>query len=331
MPIARASPRKPTALMFWLVIVVALALHAPLAHSQSCYVSGAFGMSFGTVSSSGRAATSAITVNCQPDYSGGQTYYYQVCLYLNPGDWSVGQPTRRMSNYNNAYLNYDLFSDAAHTQHIGAPGTTPVYQVHIATPPATPQTVNASVYGWVYPGQAVPATYPFQETGITGVLGYRYSTTGFPTSADCSAGGTGGGSITFSSSGVNATFEYGCWVAATDIDFGAVAPPQSQLRENGNIRVQCAPGTSWRVGLDNGLNFDGSMRRMSGPGGFVRYQLYQDASTTQVWGNDDASMVAGTTDVAGNTASLTVYGLVPAQPNLAVGDYIDTIVVTLYY
>ncbi|MPW06473.1 hypothetical protein GCT19_12580 [Paraburkholderia sp. CNPSo 3155] len=216
MPIARALPRKPTALMIWLVVVVALALHAPLAHSQSCYVSGAFGMSFGTVSSSGRAATSAITVNCQPDYSGGQTYYYQVCLYL-------------------------------------------------------------------------------------------------------------------SSSGVNATFEYGCWVAATDIDFGAVAPPQSQLRENGNIRVQCAPGTSWRVGLDNGLNFDGSMRRMSGPGGFVRYQLYQDASTTQVWGNDDASMVAGTTDVAGNTASLTVYGLVPAQPNLAVGDYIDTIVVTLYY
>ncbi|WP_342744630.1 spore coat protein U domain-containing protein [Paraburkholderia ribeironis] len=36
--------------------------------------------------------------------------------------------------------------------------------------------------------------------------------------------------------------------------------------------------------------------------------------------------------LAGNTAaSLTVYGPVPAQSNLAVGDYIDTIVVTPYY
>ncbi|EEA03847.1 Spore coat U domain protein [Burkholderia sp. H160] len=331
MPIARAFLRNPAALMIWLAVFVALALHVRPAHAQSCFVNGAFGMDFGTVTSSGRAATSPVNITCQPDYSGGQTYHYQVCLYLYPGAWSAGEATRRMSNYNNSYLNYDLFSDPAHTQIIGAPGSTPVYQVQVTAAPATPQTVDIPIYGWVYAGQAVPATYPFQEENITGLLRYRYSTTSFPSSADCTTNGTGGGASTFSSSGVNATFEYACWVAATDIDFGAVIPPQNQLSETGNIRVQCAPGTTWSVGLDNGLNFDGTMRRMSGTGGFVRYQLYQDSSTTQVWGNDDASKVQGTTDIAGDTASLTVYGLVPAQPDLAVGDYVDTIVVTLYY
>ncbi|MCC8401573.1 spore coat U domain-containing protein [Paraburkholderia sp. MMS20-SJTN17] len=334
MPIARASPRNPAALMFWLAVFVALALHVQPAHAQSsdsCFVNGAFGMDFGTVTSSGRPATSQLNITCEPDFSGGQTFHYQVCIYLNPGQWSGGQPTRRMSNYNNAYLNYDLFSDPVHTQHIGAPGSTPVYQVQIVAAPATPQTVNIPIYGWVYPGQAVPAAIPFSEQGITGLLRFRYSTASFASSADCTTGGIGGGISMFNSSGVLATFEYGCWVAATDIDFGAVPPPLSQLRETGNIRVECPPGTTWSVGLDNGLNFDGSMRRMAGTGGFVRYQLYQDSSATQVWGNDDASMVQGTTDTAGNTVSLTVYGLVPAQPDLAVGDYVDTIVVTLYY
>ncbi|WP_426990947.1 Csu type fimbrial protein [Cupriavidus sp. 30B13] len=288
-------------------------------------------MNFGTVTSSGRAATSSLTVTCQPDFSSGQTNYYQVCIYLNPGNWSVGQPTRRMSNYNGAYLNYDLFSDPAHTQNIGAPGTTPVYSVQVAAAPATPQTVDIPIYGWTYPGQAVPAIQAFEEQGTLGLLRFRYSTAGFPSSADCTTGGTAGGSLSFSSSGVYAAFEHACWVTATDIDFGAVAPPQAPLRENGNIRLQCAPGTSWRVGLDNGQSFDGSMRRMAGPGGYVRYQIYRDPGNTQVWGNDDASMVSGTTDSAGNTASVTVYGQVPAQPNLAVGNYVDTIVVTLYY
>jgi spore coat protein U-like protein len=329
MPIVRALRRTPTVLLICLTAI--LFSYAQPAHAQGCFAPSAFGLNFGTVNSSGGAATSQTPITCQPDHSGGQTFYYQVCLYLNPGNFSAGQPTRRMTNYNGSYLNYDLFADPAHTQFIGAPGTTPVLQIQITAPPATTQTGNFAVYGWVYPGQAVPATYPFQEQGVTGLVRFRYGTTGVPTSADCTTGGVGGGNFTLSSSGVLATFADSCWVAATDIDFGTVPVPQSTLSEQGTIRVQCAPGTAWQVGLDNGQNYDGSMRRMSGPGGFVRYQLYLDSANTQVWGNDSTSMAVGTTDAAGNTASLTVYGAVPAQPTLAVGSYVDTIIVTLYY
>jgi hypothetical protein len=39
---------------------------------------------------------------------------------------------------------------------------------------------------------------------------------------------------------------------------------------------------------------------------------------------DASSMPVGATDMAGNTASLTVYGMVPAQPSVVTGIYVDT-------
>ena len=302
------------------------------AHAQSCYINGAFGMNFGTVTSAGRASTSSLNFTCQPDYSGrNATYYYQLCIYIGPGSFSGGQPTRRMGNYNGAYLNYDLFADPSHTQLIGAPGSTPVYQVPAVVPAGAPQTVRPSVYGWAYPGQSVPAVAGFQEESHQGLLKYRFDTASFQASADCESGGSGGGSEPFGSSGVQASYANGCTVSATDLDFGRVTPPEHALRATASIRVQCPPGTPWRVGLDNGANFDGAMRRMVGAGGYIKYQLYLDQSFTVVWEANGPNTVTGTTDSGRNTISLTVYGEVPPQPDAQVGTYADTIVATLYY
>lgn len=314
------------------LIAMGLFLLSQGAQAQTCHVEGSFSMNFGTVTGAGRATTSNLKYTCAPDYAGGRTLYYQICLYLSPGDWSAGQPTRRMTNYNGGFLNYDLFSDPAHTQIIGAPGTTPVYQFQAAVAPGSPLSTHAPIYGWVYPGQAVSASRHYQEQGIQGVLRYRYSNADYPNSADCATGGSGGGAVTFNSSGVLASYDNACWIVATDIDFGATPPPLQALREHGSIRVQCAPGTPWKVGLSNGQNFDGVMRRMIGPAGNVQYQLYLDEAHTQVWGDDDeTNRATGTTDIAGNTVTLTVYGEVPPQPDLAIGSYTDTIVATLYY
>lgn len=302
------------------------------AQAQSCYINGSFSMNFGLVTGSGRAASSSVNYTCSPDYSNAQnTLYYQVCLYIGAGSSSAGESRRRMTNYNGSYLYYDLFSDPIHSQLIGAPSSTPVYQMFTAVPPGAPQAVHAPIYGWVYAGQAVSAVHGFEEQHHQGLLRYRFSTSGFPSSADCSVGGTGGGSTSFSSSGVHAYYDNGCTVAATDLNFGQVMPPQSPLHEKSRISVQCSSGTPWKVGLDNGQNFDGSMRRMSGVGGFVKYQLYKDESHTAVWGNDEISMLEGVTDSSGNVVSITVHGEVPSQPNVEVGSFTDTVVVTLHY
>ncbi|MFZ7338395.1 hypothetical protein ACLS0R_19395, partial [Comamonas jiangduensis] len=186
------------------------------AQAQSCYYNGAFGMNFGTVGSSGGSSTSSVTYTCAPSYN-GQTYYYQICVYIGPGDWSVGQPARRMTNYNGSFLYYDLFSDPVHTQRIDAPGSTPVYQVFMAVPPGTQQSGSAPIYGKVYAGQAVSAVNSYQEQGLQGLLRYRYGTTAFPNSYDCTTGGSGGGSVGFHSSGVLAVYENNCTVSATDL------------------------------------------------------------------------------------------------------------------
>lgn len=298
--------------------------------AQSCYYHGAFGMNFGTVSSSGGSATSSVTYTCAPSYS-GQTYYYQICVYIGPGDWSVGQPTRRMTNYNGSFLHYDLFSDPVHTQRIGAPGSTPVYQVFMAVPPGTQQSGSAPIYGKVYAGQAVSAVNSYQEQGLQGLLRYRYDTAAFPNSYDCSTGGSGGGSVGFHSSGVLAVYENNCTVSATDLIFGQVPPPTTARYAHSFISVRCAPGTPWKVSLDKGQYFDGNTRRMAGKGGFVRYELYQNEHAFLVWGDAEADMVAGVSDESGGPVILTVYGEVPPQPDAEMGSYLDTVVVTLHY
>lgn len=311
--------------------ILALCLLPGVASSQGCYVEGAFQMDFGVVNSAGGDATSNLSITCQPDYSRGRTYYYEICIFINPGTWSWFRSTRRMTNYNGAFLLYDLFSDPTHTQLIGAVGTTPVYRVENVVPPSTPTTIHVPIYGQVYPGQSVPSTSPYEEEGSQGVLRYRYSTTAVPQSADCTSGGIGGGTAMFHSSGVTARFDDSCWIVASDLDFGSVAAPASPLHEMADIRVQCAPGTAWKIGLDNGLNFDGAMRRMAGTGGYIQYQLYSDESGTLLWGDTEATRVSGTIGPGGDAAVVTVYGIVPPQPDAVIGAYADSVTATMYY
>ena len=65
---------------------------------------------------------------------------------------------------------------------------------------------------------------------------------------------------------------------------------------------------------------------------FLNYALYKDAARTQVWGTG----MAGGSTLAYNAASkastnLTVYGTVPANQDVTVGSYSDTVVATINY
>jgi spore coat protein U-like protein len=313
--------------------VLALLLAGPMAaHAQQCFVSGAFGLNFGEVNERGKDAHSQLTYTCAPDYSGaGATLHYRLCLSLGPGQWSAGQPTRRLGNYNGDFLSYDLFSDPARTRLIGAEGSLPVYQLDLTVPPGAPRSGDAQIYGRVYPGQSVNATAIFQEQGINGVLRYRYSRGELPASTDCSSVGSGGGSVSIGSSGVYASVENSCWIVADDLNFGSAPPPLRPLHAQTTIRMQCPPQTAWRISLDTGRHFDGSNRRMAGGSGFVRYLLFRDAGLTAPWGQTPDEMAMGTTDVTGNVISLTVYGEVPVQTGVERGLYSDTVLVTLYY
>lgn len=65
----------------------------------------------------------------------------------------------------------------------------------------------------------------------------------------------------------------------------------------------------------------------------LEYNLFLDAARTEVWGDGtNGSSRYTLTGTANNaTVSVTVYGRIPALQNVAVGNYSDTITVTLQY
>jgi spore coat protein U-like protein len=64
-----------------------------------------------------------------------------------------------------------------------------------------------------------------------------------------------------------------------------------------------------------------------GGDGALRYQLYQDAGRSQVWGDQGDALTIPSTD-DGET-SVDVFGVIPAGQEAPPGTYRDTVVITL--
>lgn len=125
-----------------------------------------------------------------------------------------------------------------------------------------------------------------------------------------------------------------CVVVPTPMAFGTL----SQLDGNPNdssalVTVTCTPGTSFNVGMNDGLHASGGARRMQAllSSDFLEYRLYSDAARSVPWGN-----VIGTNTVSATAGLvptiLTVYGRVPGSGSLApLGSYVDTVTVTVTF
>ena len=309
------------------LVLVAVLACAPLSGwAQQCWVQNSFGLDFGTVTPAGASTTGEILVRCQAPY--GSRYYFAMCVFLGPGVQGTINP-RRMTNYNGAYLDYDIYADPGHTQQIGdVGGSQPVYRLQMEVPANGIVETHAYVYGHVRPGQSVPTFAQFKEVGIQGKLLYLSSRTVFPSTSNCA-----GAAISyFSEQEIVAWFEDACMLSATDLDFGQVDTLAQPVQRTSSIRVECPSGADWSLGLGNGLNYAGGTRRMIGADGHVGYELFRDPARNQPWGDTGVDdRVSGTTDAYGNPVTVTVHGRVPAQADMPPGHYTDTVVVTLYY
>ena len=322
-------------------MLLAVALATPgAAWAQQCS-SGSFSVSFATVSTaSATDVIGSVPYQCQANAS---NTYYKVCFFVPGGNESGtgGVAPRRMTDYNNHYIDYNLYSDAARTQIIGPPptgGGYPVYTWSFMVPggwSSPARTLN--VYGRVpqIPAGTPAGSYSSQIPG--GVLNYAWSNTGSP--SDCftsSGGGTGSPRVYGSSS---ATVSNSCSIAisqAGDMNFGRVDSLTSAIDGSSTITLSCPANTNWKLGLSNGQHaVVAGQRRMAGPSpDFVGYELYRDAGRTQRWGNDTAggtNTINGSGTIQTNPTVLTVYGRVPVQAVGAPGDYVDTVTVTLTY
>lgn len=121
--------------------------------------------------------------------------------------------------------------------------------------------------------------------------------------------------------------------APTTLDFGTAGPLMANVDSTSTISVTCTSGAGYNIGLDAGLNDGGlgiNARAMTDGTDFVGYQLYQDATRTNVWGETIGTDTVASTGTGGAQA-FTVYGRVPPQATPPAGTYNDTVTVTVTY
>ena len=130
---------------------------------------------------------------------------------------------------------------------------------------------------------------------------------------------------------VTATVLKDCIVSASALGFGSYTG--AVVNVSSTITVTCTSGTSYTVGLNQGLATGATVttRQMAitQPAGALNYSLLTGSYTGTNWGNTSGSWVSGSG--SGAAQPLTVYGVLPAGQYVPPGSYTDTITATVTY
>ncbi len=264
----------------------------------------------------------------------------RLCLKVGAGD-SVGSTinARLMGSASLAQLPFQIYRDASRTLILGNTDTEDIdldlqYGVPVLGGSGSTST---TLYGQV-PAQLglTASSYLQLFSGGHTRLDYRYSEAllGIPSwPSSCTSGGKGGASITFPFT-ATATVPASCELnTLNNLSFGNVPGLiTTHHDQTTHFSYTCTNTTPWAISLDDGLNANGSTRRMRhvSTSQYVEYELYKDSARTQRWGNTlnvDTHNGIGT----GSSQNVTVYGRVLANQTAASGNYSDTVTVTITY
>lgn len=137
-----------------------------------------------------------------------------------------------------------------------------------------------------------------------------------------------------------------CSVSTTGVAFGvydpSIAAPTDAV---GNLTVTCvhvtgvAERVSYTAALSPGASGNYAQRQLHAGTDTLVYNLFDSATRTVVWGNGTAgtSVVSGSVTVGPGVGNDTrqenypIYGRIPPGQSSALGDYTDTIMVTLTF
>lgn len=126
-----------------------------------------------------------------------------------------------------------------------------------------------------------------------------------------------------------------CTVSATALAFGAYNPlAQTAVASTSTVALQCTgPGSiNYVVTAGGGQSGSPSARYLSSGASHLVYQVYKDATHSQVFGDGSGSTLtySGAWNVPNGTSSKSavVYGLIPGGQNPSPGTYDDTLTLT---
>jgi spore coat protein U-like protein len=132
-----------------------------------------------------------------------------------------------------------------------------------------------------------------------------------------------------------ARVEAACTVSATGVSFGTYDVFTSGAdTSTGTITYRCAASTAAvQITISTGASPTYTPRTLVKGGEKLQYNLYQDSAYLTIWG--DGTGGTGTYTRANPPKNqdviLTIFGRVPAQQDVSVGNYNDTLVVTINF
>ena len=321
-------------LAYWIfALMLPFALMSVSASAQasgSCWLSGP-ALNFGSVSGKGKTSYTNWQVTCN-QYGHTKTVNVALCPYATAGGLGLSNNRRQMVSYSSwphSYLTYDLFYDPALTQRIDT-------QANLSTLKCTYKTFTVNenqkvfdlpIYGLTYSGQNVTAG-SYQNNNDTRVnLLYAFSQDKQPSTEDVLASQSSNQSG--NSLSVTTNYENSCnLISASDLNFGQMNDLSRAVTSSTTVALSCPLNTSWKVNLDQGMNYDGATRRMRKGADYIAYELYRDAQYSQLWNNSGASQGTGNN----GTQTINIYGKAgPSSTAVPAGEYQDTITVTLTY
>jgi len=125
-----------------------------------------------------------------------------------------------------------------------------------------------------------------------------------------------------------------CTITAQPLAFGNYDPVQANatapLDAQTTLTVACTKGTAVNIGMDNGTNAEGEIRRMtSGGTNYLTYEAYKDSGRTQRWGTTAADRLEAGVAPSRDQRQFTVYGRVAGAQDVPEGAFQDTVLVTV--
>lgn len=313
---------------FLALLLVLAGIRPATAQAITCNLVTAPSLAFGTTDlmlKPNNDTLSNVTYSCKHNKNNATLL---LCLGIGPSPSSTYNPRTMTKDSTSPAMNFNVFTDANYTIIWGANGAGGGYTA-LAVPLTIPTKQNytqktVTLYGRI-PSTGQIGLAPGTYTGAYTLTASYKDITNSP-STDCSTGTSTFNTLTFNAT---ATVQANCIVGPpATMDFGTVFQTLDQnIDTTADITVTCN-GPSYTVGLGNGINANGTQRRMKGPGGvYLNYGLYSDAQRTSSWGNPGITKPSSN----GQPQALTVYGRVPPQPIPGAGLFSDTVTITVSY
>lgn len=292
----------------------------------SCWLSSG-ALNFGQISSKGATSSTSIGAHCvQSGYK--KSLQITMCLYIPEGIIKKNNLNRQLIAWTLpfSYLKYNLFYDPALTNRIDTEADISTVQCtsHAIAPTQTSFTIDLPIYGKIYSSQYQAAAF-YQNVSMPIVLQYSFSDDKMPSIKKTLASKYKAENNFF----VYGTYENTCNLTSLpDLNFGQMDQVSHLITGSTVLSFSCPTNTSWKVSLDEGINYDGKSRRMRNGNHYIEYSLYQDVQNNKPWDSMSYNQGVG---ISG-TQRVYIYGKVPTQKNiLPAGEYTDTITVRITY